>query len=137
MDHEYPAEQEAYRGRDFDKFVEFTGPTDPVCTDFPHKNIVMGYYDGNTVTALWNYAQHFAINDDYFGTTFGPSTRYDKSIFGNMHGTYPIDQHDHQGKPWGIVNGTVIGDVDPKVDDCSRRSSTVQMIGKDVGDLKC
>ena len=22
--------------------------------------LVMGYYDGNTVTALWNYAQHFA-----------------------------------------------------------------------------
>ena len=34
----------------------------------------MGYYDGNTVTALWNYAQHFAINDNAYGTTFGPST---------------------------------------------------------------
>ena len=34
----------------------------------------MGYYDGNTVTALWNYAQHFAMSDNSFGTTFGPST---------------------------------------------------------------
>ena len=34
----------------------------------------MGYYDGNTVTALWNYAQHFAMNDNSYGTTFGPST---------------------------------------------------------------
>ena len=33
----------------------------------------MGYYDGNTVTALWNYAQHFAMSDNSFGTTFGPS----------------------------------------------------------------
>ncbi len=34
----------------------------------------MGYFDGNTVTALWNYAQHYAMNDHSFGTTFGPST---------------------------------------------------------------
>ena len=33
----------------------------------------MGYVDGNTVTALWNYAQHFALGDNYFGSTFGPS----------------------------------------------------------------
>ena len=26
----------------------------------------MGYYDGNTVTALWNYAQHFAMSDNFF-----------------------------------------------------------------------
>ena len=33
----------------------------------------MNYYDGNTVTALWNYAQHFAMSDNSYGTTFGPS----------------------------------------------------------------
>ena len=33
----------------------------------------MNYYDGNTVTALWNYAQQFAMSDNSFGTTFGPS----------------------------------------------------------------
>ena len=27
---------------------------------------VMGYYDGNTVTALWNYAQHFAMSDNAY-----------------------------------------------------------------------
>ena len=37
-------------------------------------NSTLGYYDGNTVTALWNYAQHFAMSDDSFGTSFGPST---------------------------------------------------------------
>ena len=31
----------------------------------------MGYYDGNTVTALWNYAQHFAMSDNFFDTEFG------------------------------------------------------------------
>ena len=38
------------------------------------KALVMGYYDGNTVTALWNYAQHFALNDNNYTTQFGPST---------------------------------------------------------------
>jgi hypothetical protein len=38
------------------------------------KGLVMGYYDGNTTTALWNYAQHFAMSDNSFGTTFGPSS---------------------------------------------------------------
>jgi phospholipase C len=35
---------------------------------------VMDYYDGNTVTALWNYAQHGVLYDNAFGATFGPST---------------------------------------------------------------
>ena len=35
---------------------------------------VMDYFDGNTVTALWNYAQHYALSDNTFGTTFGQST---------------------------------------------------------------
>ena len=34
----------------------------------------MGYYDGNTVTALWDYAQRFAMSDNSYGTNFGPST---------------------------------------------------------------
>ena len=36
--------------------------------------LIMGYYDGNTVTALWNYAQHFAMSDNSYDTMFGPST---------------------------------------------------------------
>jgi phospholipase C len=35
---------------------------------------VMSYYDGNTVTGLWNYAQHYSMNDNMYGTTYGPST---------------------------------------------------------------
>ncbi len=34
----------------------------------------MSYYDGNSVTGLWNYAQHFAMSDNAYGTTYGPST---------------------------------------------------------------
>jgi phospholipase C len=34
----------------------------------------MGYYDGNTVTAMWNYAQNYALNDNHYTTVYGPST---------------------------------------------------------------
>ena len=35
----------------------------------------MGYFDGNTVTALWNYAQRYALNDNSYASTFGQSTQ--------------------------------------------------------------
>ena len=34
----------------------------------------MDYFDGNTVTALWNYAQNYAMSDNNFDPQFGPST---------------------------------------------------------------
>ena len=40
-----------------------------------NKGIVMGYYDGNTVTAMWNYAQNFAMSDNSWSTTLGPPLR--------------------------------------------------------------
>ena len=50
----------------------------------------MGYYDGNTVTALWNYAQHFAMSDNSFNTTFGPSTPGALNLVsGQTHGFTP------------------------------------------------
>lgn len=57
-----------------DKFVEYTSSRDPGCTDIVHRKQVMGYCDGNIVTTLWNYAQHFAMNDNSFNTIFGRST---------------------------------------------------------------
>jgi len=32
--------------------------------------MVMAYYDGNSVTALWNFAQHYAMSDNSYDTTF-------------------------------------------------------------------
>ena len=72
-----------------DKFVEFTG-----AGLRKSASEVMGYYDGNTVTAIWNYAQHFAMSDNSFGTTFGPSTPGALNLIsGQTHGaTVTSDQ---------------------------------------------
>ncbi len=33
-----------------------------------HWDTVMGYFDGNAVNAIWNYAQHYAMGDNFFAT---------------------------------------------------------------------
>src|ERR1700732_5277977 len=75
QDHNYNDEQKAFDSGLMDKFVESVGVGNASCDVAGYgKGIVMAYYDGNTVTALWNYAQNFAMSDNSFGTTFGPST---------------------------------------------------------------
>src|SRR3954452_15549990 len=69
QDHDYTAEQEAFNDNQMDKFIEFAAGGS--CSD---KSIVMDYYDGNTVTGLWNLAQHFTMSDAFRADTFGPST---------------------------------------------------------------
>ena len=54
--------------------------------------IVEGYFDGNTVTAMWNYAQNYALNDNFYGTTFGPSTPGALNVVaGNTYPATPPD----------------------------------------------
>ncbi|MGC2509779.1 MAG: alkaline phosphatase family protein, partial [Acidobacteriaceae bacterium] len=74
QDHSYTPEQRAFHAGLMDSFPQYTGAPGPPPNDAKSKGLVMGYYDGNTVTALWNYAQRYAMNDNSFGTTFGPST---------------------------------------------------------------
>ena len=57
QNHDYTPEQQAYDNFAMDKFIEFTGVGGPGCPDLGlGVKLTMGYYDGNTVTALWNYA---------------------------------------------------------------------------------
>ena len=72
--HDYTREQQAFNSGLKDKFVEFTSVFTATCAQGLGRKLVMGYYDGNTVTAYWNYAQRFAMSDNYFETVFGPST---------------------------------------------------------------
>jgi phospholipase C len=98
------------------------------------KGLVMGYFDGNTVTALWNYAQNFAMSDNSYGTTFGPSTPgLLNLVAGN---TYPATPSAASTKvvPNNAGPGTLVGDLDPKGDTCSA-GTTVQLGGTNIGDL--
>ena len=137
MDHDYTAEQSASDGGLIDKFVENTGHD---------KAIVMDYYDGNTVTALWYYAQHFAMSDNSFGTTFGPSSVGALNpAAGHTHGASAYSANVAQnGRPLGPNdpgypatalngNGTLFGDVDPYYDSASRKSA-IRMKGRNIGD---
>lgn len=92
----------------------------------------MGYYDGNTVTALWHSAKHFAMSDNFFGTTFGPSTvGAINLISGQTNGASPANQSGD------TVQGTIIGDADPTGDACSSKTCTTiaMTTGKNIGDL--
>jgi len=50
------------------------GSPEPVPPGGSTNQAVLDFYDGNTVTGLWNYAQHYAMSDNMYNTTFGPST---------------------------------------------------------------
>jgi phospholipase C len=124
QDHDYTPEQQAFDGGLMDMFVQFTGG----CAE---KDLTMGYYDGNTVTGLWNYAQSFAMSDNSFNTTYGPSTPGVLNLVaGQTHGAIPASLPDV------TENGTIYGDADPTFDDCSK-GTTVAMdpSDKNVGDL--
>lgn len=129
-DNHYKDEQEAFDGGLMDKF-NITSVTSSCGAGFYFvPNLAMGYYDGNAVTALWNYAQHFAMSDNFFDSEFGTTVMgHLNLISGQTHGT---DSADIAGK---IVNGSVIANVDPELDDCPGAAPRVTMTGKNVGDL--
>src|ERR1700723_2152824 len=77
QNHDYLPEQEAFAAGLMDAFPEFTGTPGPPPSAPAQASTTgqtMGYFDGNTVTAYWNYAQHYAMSDNSYGTGFGPST---------------------------------------------------------------
>jgi len=128
QDHNYLAEQLAFDGGVMDRFPAETSSGG---------NIVMGYFDGNTVTALWNYAQFFAMSDNSFGTTFGPSTPgLMNLVAGQTNGV--ASTLNGTGSEVGDGNGglTVIGDPDPLGDVCSNPTrNQVSMSGANIGNL--
>lgn len=129
QEHEYDAEQRAMHGGAMDKFVESTGAKEPGCDP----KAVMAYLDGNVVTALWNYAQAFAMSDNFFGTTFGPSTPGAINLVsGRTQDAAPAELSAWDERM--TASGTVLGDPEPEFDDCSG-TATIRMNGPNVGDL--
>ncbi len=129
QDHDYTAEQLAFDAGLMDLFPSNTSSGG---------NEVMGYYDGNTVTAVWNYAQYFAMSDNSYGTTFGPSTPGVINLVSGQTNGVTATLNGTGDEVSGGSDGslTVIGDPDPIGDVCSNSSrNQVTMGGKNIGDL--
>jgi phospholipase C len=148
MNHSYTPEQAAFDGGLMDQFVQkttgsgCTQSNNPDSGSYGPNGIVMDYYDGNTVTALWNLAQHYTLNDNSYDTQFGPSTPGALNVIsGQTHGAVAVG-----GADSAIINGTMNGDTDPTFDECSNSSAptttpgqaggiTGTMTGTNIGDL--
>jgi len=127
QDHGYTSEQRAFHGGKMDLFPLYTGHGEALPggeASEEGQGQVMGYYDGNTVTAYWNYAQHFAMSDNSYGTVFGPSSPgainlisgQTAGVIDTLNGTGAETDDGHGGL-------TMIGDPDPIGDVCSSPTS--------------
>jgi phospholipase C len=151
--HDYMPEQLAFDKGAMDQFVQHTGNQKTVAqctgkaTGVSPNYAVMDYYDGNTVTGLWNYARRFAMSDNSFSDVFGPSTPGAFNVIaGNTFGaTCGPSSAVYKGTscPVGVGTagpavaqgpGTTYSDADPLYDGCSA-GSTLAMGGKNIGDL--
>ena len=144
QNHNYGPEQTALHGGLVDLYpmaVGVAGTTEPAVIPpgsiLATTGISMGYYDGNTVTALWNYAQHYAMSDNSYDTNFGPSTPgainlvsgQTNGVVGNINGTSAVTDG-------GSGSTSDIGDADPSGDVCSTTTGEVfSMTGTTIGDL--
>jgi phospholipase C len=136
QNHGYTAEQLANDNGKADLFPLNTGSgTSGGAGAFGTKGQVMGYFDGNTVTALWNYAQNFAMSDNAYTDSYGPSTPGAINVIsGQTNGALAIVNASSLLAD-GQSGYTVIGDPEPADDVCSNSSSGAQMTGKNIGDL--
>jgi len=145
QNHDYTPEQQAEDGGKMDMFVQDTQSDDCSTTGeyYGPPGIVMDYYDGNTVTGLWNYAQNYAMSDNNWDTTFGPSTPGAIDVSSGLSSdSYAVTPAGAKTTDAGAVtsDGTIYGDLDPYYDECSdsNRTSTSPegvMTGENIGDL--
>jgi len=143
QDHGYLAEQLAFDGGKMDLFPKSVGHPDG--PRVPGKNVgvlatsglTMGYFDGNTVTAYWNYAQHYAMSDHQFDVVFGPSTPGAINLASGQTNGVVNDQGAEGGITADGSGGfTLISDPQPTGDVCSSTSDAlVHMTGPNIGEL--
>jgi phospholipase C len=145
QNHDYLPEQQAENNGQMNEFVQFTEQDDCSTTGeyYGPPGIVMDYFDGNTVTGLWNYAQNYAMSDNNWDTTFGPSTEGAIDVSSGLSSDgYAVTPSGTKTTDAGAItsDGTVYGDIDPYYDECSDSNHTSSnpegvMTGENIGDL--
>jgi phospholipase C len=167
QNHSALPEQVAYDNGAMDLFPGSTGSVQSVpapvssdiAADTTTKGQVMGYYDGTTVTALWNYSQAFSMNDNAYTSQFGPSTPGAINLISGQTNGFSATLNLIPGTtgvqpgtctpsstnscttsagtaiPDGQGGFTLVGDADPIGDVCSTGTVEVSMAGKNIGDL--
>ncbi|HWB21901.1 MAG TPA: alkaline phosphatase family protein [Gaiellaceae bacterium] len=148
QDHNYSDEEKSFDGGAMDQFVQAVGqgngsaPFGELC----RASTVMDYYDGNTVTGFWNYAQHYAMSDNSFDTEFGPSAPGAIDLASGDTGN--VDTKNEAGNVTiatsaapnaditadGTGGYSLTSDAQPFYDDCSTRDA-VALKGQNIGDL--
>ncbi len=158
QNHDYVPEQLADDNNKQDAFVQNTESSNPAgCgEEYCPPGISLDYFDGNTVTGLWNYAQNYAMSDNDFDTAFGPSSPGAINVVsGNTSGGNAVDANDTStpgvvttapgdvsadGTGGSSATGTIYGDIDPFYDQCSDNNHTTTspegvLTGQNIGDL--
>jgi phospholipase C len=140
QDHDYTAEQQAFDMGLLDLFPLFVGVPGPPPEGggvTSTNGLNLGYFDGNTTTALWNYAQHFAMSDNSYSSTFGPSTPgLINLVSGQTNGVIATLNGTGDEVDGGDGSLTMIGDADPIGDACSSPTRAQATMGsKNIGDL--
>jgi phospholipase C len=137
QNHAYTAEEQAYDNGAMDLFPKYTGKgSSGGAGAFGTTGQVMGYYDGNTVTALWNYAQNYAMSDNAYTDVYGPSTPGALNVISGQTNGMQIIKSSRSSYYTADGQGglTMINDVDP-IDTCSSTTDQAMMLGKNIGDL--
>jgi phospholipase C len=139
QNHGYTAEQSAYDNGKQDKYVQDTESSSSAgCgAQYCQPGVSMDYFDGNTVTALWNYAQNYSMSDNNYDDVYGPSTPGALSVTsGTTVDGYAADPYNSSTpgtvasdsgsvyNPNLTTDGTIYGDIDPYYDECSDSNHT-------------
>jgi len=146
QNHSYTPEQDAVDNGKMNQFVQYTeqDECDNTGEYYGPPGIVMDYYDGNTVTGLWNYAQNYAMSENDYDTTFGPSTPGAVDVTSGLSSdSYAVNPSTGARTPDPSVitsYGTLYSDIDPYYDACSDSNHTstnpeAVMTGENIGDL--
>jgi phospholipase C len=159
QNHGYTAEEQAVDNGKLDQFVQDTESSTPAAgcgVEYCPPGIVMDYYDGNTTTALWNYAQYYSMSDNNYDTAFGPSTPGAVNVTsGDTAGAEAFNPTWDTTDPNANVTttdsdikdvnsstglGVLYTDSDPYYDDCSDGSHSTDgalaaLTGENIGNL--